>query len=131
MPTQKSKSAAKGGSKKSFVRRLGLEKAVKLAFGINVKGRIEPSKALNMPRDKVRRITQRALDQINNRQESLHKRLGRMERRDERAVKFNAIVNSMSNWQRKRWAKAGYPGLRQKDIKPLEKYVAIERKLHQ
>ena len=127
MPTQKSKSA-KGGSKKSFVRRLGLEKAVKLAFGIDVKGRIEPSKALNMPRAKVKRVTQRALDHINSRQNRMHKRLGRVEGRNKQAHEFNVLVNTMSNWQRNRWAKAGYPGLRQKDIKPLDKFVAIERR---
>lgn len=35
---------------------------------------------------------------------------------------FRATVNALTNWQRNQWAKAGYPGLRQKDA---EKVVAF------
>ncbi len=126
MPTQRK--TAKGGSKNNFIRRLGLEKAVKLAFGINVKGRIQPSKALNMPRDKVRRLTERGLRRIDNMQNQLHKRLKRIEGRDKKTLKFNALVNTMCNWDRNQWARAGYPGLRQKDIKPVRKFAAMLRR---
>lgn len=37
---------------------------------------------------------------------------------------FQQAVNRMTNWQRSQWARAGYPGLRDEDIKKLEFFVA-------
>jgi len=37
--------------------------------------------------------------------------------------KFQAVVQSMTNHQRHQWARAGYPGLRQKDVKALRRFV--------
>ncbi len=31
--------------------------------------------------------------------------------RDKKRRAFNAVVNKLTNWQRGKWARAGYPGL--------------------
>lgn len=38
-------------------------------------------------------------------------------------TEFQRLVNTMSNKQRNRWAKAKYPGLRQEDIEKLKPFV--------
>ena len=35
---------------------------------------------------------------------------------------FQRAVNSMSNYRRNQWARAGYPGLQHADVKPLLKF---------
>lgn len=34
---------------------------------------------------------------------------------------FRQITNTLTNWERNQWAKAGYPGLRQKNAQPVAK----------
>lgn len=38
-------------------------------------------------------------------------------------MRFNDIVAKLTNWQRNQWAKAGYPGLRRKDVSKVELYL--------
>lgn len=38
---------------------------------------------------------------------------------------FQAIVQKMTNHQRNQWARAGYPGLRHKDPKPVRRFCGI------
>lgn len=45
---------------------------------------------------------------------------------EETAQEFNGIVNTMTNYQRSKWGKAGYPGLRQKDVEALTGYMKRE-----
>lgn len=40
---------------------------------------------------------------------------------------FRATVERMTNRSRNRWARAGYPGLRHRDVEPLRAFVAPER----
>ncbi len=114
------------GSKRNLIRRLGLEKAVKLAFGINVRGRIQPSKALNMPRPKVKTVTKHALDRKVNEENWLHRHLHKIEARKTFAEsdKLQVIVNKMTNWQRTQWARVGYP----KKLKEAEIYQNMQRR---
>lgn len=42
---------------------------------------------------------------------------------EKQEIEFNKLVNSMSNHKRNKWARAGYPGLRHKDPKPLSKFI--------
>lgn len=46
-------------------------------------------------------------------------------RREARArnAEFQAIVNTMTKWERNRWARAGYPGLREKDVQAVYPYA--------
>ncbi len=43
---------------------------------------------------------------------------------------FNVVVNVMSNHQRNQWARAGYPGLRQKDPAGPAKFIPSTKLLH-
>ena len=43
---------------------------------------------------------------------------------------FNTVVNVMSNHERNQWARAGYPGLREKDPKGPAEFVMAPRLLH-
>lgn len=45
-------------------------------------------------------------------------------------VNFNTVVNVMSNHQRNQWARAGYPGLRQKDPTGPAKFIPAPKLLH-
>ncbi len=40
---------------------------------------------------------------------------------------FQRLVNRMTAWQRKQWAKHGYPGLQGNDVKKLEPYLTAVR----
>lgn len=40
---------------------------------------------------------------------------------------FSIIVAKLTNWQRHQWAKQGSPGLANKDHRPVEKYLRMER----
>ncbi|HEX6959314.1 MAG TPA: hypothetical protein VF194_15130 [Ferrovibrio sp.] len=62
---------------------------------------------------------------------------GRSRRRKAKAVavpkavpepKFAAAVNKLTGWQRNQWARAGYPGLADKDPKPVRKFARMKRK---
>lgn len=114
------------GSKRNFLRQLGLERAVKIAFGINIKGRIQPSKALDMPRSKVKTVTKRALGRRVNEESWLQKRLLKIEARKKRTEKdeLQVVVNKMTNWQRTQWARAGYP----KKLKTAKMYQNMQRR---
>ena len=39
------------------------------------------------------------------------------------------IVNKMTNWQRNRWAKAGYPGLKRSNPSAVEGFLTLKRKV--
>lgn len=114
-------------SKPSYVRRLGLERAVKSGFYIFVKGRIQPSIALGLPRKVVRGLAEKACRTRVNRENAYENRKTRKLTRKEvkQKQKFNTLVNTMSNHQRNVWAKAGYPGLRHKDIKPMKPFTTL------
>ncbi len=114
------------GSKRNFLRRLGLEKAVKLAFGISVRGRIQPSKALDMPRRRVKKVTRLRLDHMANRQNWLHRRLARIETRKSLGArtKLQVLVNRMANWQRNQWARAGYG----QKLKTVQEFLNMQRR---
>jgi len=43
---------------------------------------------------------------------------------------FNTVVNVMSNNERNHWARAGYPGLREKDPKEPAEFVMAPKLLH-
>ncbi len=43
-------------------------------------------------------------------------------KRDKRRRAFNVVVNKLTNWQRGKWARAGYPGLvrwEEEKVKPF------------
>lgn len=40
---------------------------------------------------------------------------------------FQRVVNSMTNWQRNQWARAGYPGLRKQETNEALVYVLMPR----
>jgi len=40
---------------------------------------------------------------------------------------FSAAVEQLTNWQRKRWARAGYPGLRKKDAEKVLPFAQMVR----
>ena len=43
---------------------------------------------------------------------------------------FNDLVNKMTNHERNQWARAGYPGLRRKDVEELRPHArAAHRRL--
>ena len=43
---------------------------------------------------------------------------------------FNDLVNKMTNYERNQWARAGYPGLRRKDVEELRPHArAAHRRL--
>lgn len=51
------------------------------------------------------------------------------QRRRHRSI-FDDLVEKMTNHERSIWAKAGYPGLRQKDVKRLMPYAqAAQRRI--
>lgn len=115
-------------SKPSYVRQLGLEGAVKIGFGINVKGRLKPALALGMARKWVRQLAEKAVRNRVNRDNWLKRRLDRVgsarsvanvQRRE-----FNDLVITMANKQRNWWARrTKYIGLYNKDIKALKKFI--------
>lgn len=43
------------------------------------------------------------------------------------AAKFQAAIGRLNGWQRHQWARAGYPGLRARDIAALEPFAAMGR----
>ena len=47
-----------------------------------------------------------------------------------KSADFNVVVNVMSNHQRNQWARAGYPGLRQKDPTGPAKFIPSTKLLH-
>ncbi len=113
------------GSKPSYVRRLGLERAVKSGFHIFVKGRIQPSVALGMARKVVRELAEKACRTRVNKENALGNLTAKAKVRhlNQQKSKFNDIVNTMTNRQRTQWARAGYKGLNRKNIKALEKFM--------
>ncbi len=112
-------------SKPSYVRRLGLERAVKSGFGIFVKGKIQPSIALGLPRKVVRILAEKACRYRVNKESAHEKRQARIRARGKnpQGREFNTLVNTMPNWQKHRWARGGYKGLAHKDIKALAKFI--------
>lgn len=44
---------------------------------------------------------------------------------------FSAVVNQFTNWERNRWAGAGYPGLKGKDVKKVADFLASLRRRDQ
>jgi hypothetical protein len=94
-----------------------LARAVKLAFGITLKGRLQPSVALGMSREKVKKVTERALRRQINREGRRENRRKRRElkTKDKQGRKFNKAVNRMTNWQRNQWAR--------RDPKPLGRFM--------
>ncbi len=113
-------------SKPSYVRRLGLVEAVKSGFGIFIKGRILPSVALGVPRLIARTLAEMACRERVNRENAAKNHEARQAARKgfEQKRKFNALVNPMPNWQRNRWARRGYKGLAQKNLKVMKKFIA-------
>ena len=64
--------------------------------------------------------------QISNHKDRVHYR----ERRPEEQRKFAALVGKMTNHERNTWARAGYPGLRNKEVAELLPYAqAAHRRL--
>lgn len=49
----------------------------------------------------------------------------------ERETLFKKLVNKLGNWQRNQWARAGYPGLREKDPDKVEPYTRLSRVFRQ
>ncbi len=126
MPTQQQRRTSKT-TKPNLVRRLGLERAVKAGFGIFVKGKIQPSVALGMPRKVVRILAEKACRGRVNK-EAAHKnrkdrKLTRKENKQKR--EFDKLVSTMTNSQRTLWAREGYPGLRQKDIERVKPFTNL------
>jgi hypothetical protein len=118
-------------SKPSYVRRLGLERAVKSGFYIFVKGKIRPSIALGLPRKVVRSLAEKACRERVNRENVRANRKARkvFRKKNKQAREFNDLANAMPSWQRHYWArriskdKASYVGLRHKDVKALAKFI--------
>ncbi len=46
-------------------------------------------------------------------------------KRDERRRAFNAVVNKLTNWQRGKWARAGYPGLARWEGMKVEPFALL------
>lgn len=42
-----------------------------------------------------------------------------------RFSEFETTVNRMSNWQRSKWAQAGYPGLPKKEVDKVQSYLTM------
>ncbi len=128
MPTQQTRRTP-GTTKSNLVKRLGLERAVKAGFGIFVKGKIEPRVALGLPpgtpRKIVKRLAEKACrERVNRESASEERKTRRILRKDKKqALKFQALVNTMTNHQRTLWAREGYPGLRQKNTKALKRFT--------
>jgi hypothetical protein len=114
-------------TKPSYVRRLGLERAVKSGFGIFVRGRIQPSIALGLPRPVVRVLTEKACRERINRENAATNRKARREARkiNPQKQEFQKLVSSMTRRQRRLWVKKGYKGLEHKDIKAVKKFMAF------
>lgn len=93
-----------------------------------------PSNAPRMPRAHVareqalspraKRLQERKAAGL-TRQRLLNQFYNDRKRREARArnAEFQAIVNTMTNWERNRWARAGYPGLREKDVQAVYPYA--------
>jgi hypothetical protein len=47
-----------------------------------------------------------------------------------RALTFGDYVNTMSNWQRSQWARAGYPGLAHKVLNEVLPFAVLGRTIH-
>ncbi len=130
MPTQQDRTTP-GTTKPSYVRRLGLERATKSGFSIFIKGKIEPRVALGLPpgtpRKFVKQLAEKACRERVNKENASGERKSRQASRKDRkqALEFQALVNTMTNRQRTLWARAGYPGLRQKDIKALKRFTNL------
>lgn len=126
MPREKS-----GTSKICYVRRLGLVEAVKSGFGIFIKGKIQPSLALDVPRHVARMLAEKACRYRVNRENALNRLLARAEyrKKNKQGREFNNLVIGMPGWQRHRWAMRtskgtpGYKGLAQKNVKVLKKFI--------
>lgn len=52
----------------------------------------------------------------------------RMQLPDPDRAAFQAVVNRLTNWQRNRWAAAGYPGLHDMLTGPVERYALLRRR---
>lgn len=40
---------------------------------------------------------------------------------------FDKAVNKLTNWQRNQWSRAGYPGLRGREVNLIEPYLLMKK----
>lgn len=48
--------------------------------------------------------------------------------RRENEAEYREAVESLTNWERNQWARAGYPGMRQKDLNGPGQFVDLRYK---
>ena len=52
---------------------------------------------------------------------------GEQKRRGDENPSFRTVMNKLNGWQRKKWAGAGYLGLRLKDAEQVRPFTLLER----
>lgn len=85
----------------------------------------EPPDSRNIRRRRRRETSRKAAMALGNTMGFAINRAKRMERRAQTNTRNqNAVVAKMTNWQRTKWARAGYPG----GLKNVEKFAAMQRR---